>query len=221
MRGGSSGFARPSRNGKASGSNSLPPRARIQPVRSPGVNQAKERDQAAPGAAALLHRVGIARLVFQQLCVQAAHRIALVVEGAGLLVGARRDQVAVFGVEDEDEPHQHRQQPFVEVLRPLGRQGADQLGLSRRQAAEQFVQGADHLLGECRRNRRLRLAARLQQGRQAPVFGIVEQAEAVEHQLQPAEHRPACNCRQRTQRERQSSPRSRRAVRRPGAARYR
>jgi hypothetical protein len=109
--------------------------------------------------------------------VQAARRITLLVECAGLLVGARGDQVAVFGVEDEDQPHQHREQAFIEVLwLPVG-QSADELRFRRRQAAQQ----ADNLLGEGRRNRRLGVAARLQHSGQAVGFGIGEQPNAVEH----------------------------------------
>lgn len=55
------------------------------------------------------------------------------------------------------------------------------------------MQRAKHLLGQRRRDKRLSVAAALQQGWQAPVIAIGKQPEAVEQQLQPAEHRSAGN----------------------------
>ncbi len=81
------------------------------------------------------------------------------------------------------------------------------------------MQRAEHLLGERGRDRGLRLAAFLQQRGQAAVVGIGEQAEAVEQQLEAAEHRPAGDASQAPQRESRASPRSRRAAHRRRAGR--
>ena len=60
-RGGSVGSARPSRKGNCSGSNSLPPRAWMKSLWMALVDQPEQREQAAPGAAPLVHGVGIER----------------------------------------------------------------------------------------------------------------------------------------------------------------
>ena len=74
------------------------------------------------------------------------------------------------------------------------------------------MQAAEHLLGEFRRDLGLRVAALLQERRQAPLGRVVVQAEGVERELEAAEHRPAGDRRQRAQRKGQ--PAARLALRR-------
>ncbi len=81
------------------------------------MDQPEQREQPAPGAAPLVHGVGIERGVLDQAGVEAAHRIARLVDFAGAAVGARGQQVAVLGVEHEDEPHQDGEQALVEMSR--------------------------------------------------------------------------------------------------------
>ena len=80
------------------------------------------------------------------------------------------------------------------------RQLADQSRLSGLQPAQKLVQGAEHLSRELGRYRSLRVPAFLQECGQSAAIGVVEQAEAVEQQLQAAEHRPAGDRPQRSQR---------------------
>src|ERR1700720_396155 len=114
--GGSVGPSCPCRKGKASGSNSLPPRPRIQPLASPRYTSRKSasrRDQA-PRRSSI---VSGCCLVVQQARVEGADAIAFI-ERPGLGIGARWNQVAVLGIEQEDEAQENRQEAFIEVFRP-------------------------------------------------------------------------------------------------------
>ncbi len=66
--------------------------------------------------------------------------------------------------------------------------------------AQELVQRAEHLLGEPGRDLGLRVAARLQQRGKAARLGVVEQAKGIEQQLEPAQHRPAGDGRERADR---------------------
>ena len=135
------------------------------------VDQPKQRQQAAPAAAALVHRVGIERGVLGQRRVKTAHRIARLVDLPRPPVGARRQKVAVFGVEHEDQAHQNGEQAFIEMIRMDRRQFADERRLGAVQPAQQLVERAEHLLRQCGRDRRLGVAAPLQKRRQAMTVG--------------------------------------------------
>src|SRR5260370_18312557 len=93
------------------------------------VDEAEEREQPAPRAAPLVHRVGVERNVLDQVGVEAAHGIARLVDFARAAVGARRQQIAIFGIENEDEPHQDREEALIEAARPGPRQVANELWL--------------------------------------------------------------------------------------------
>ena len=165
------------------------------------MHEAEQRQQATPGAAPLVHRVRRARLVVQQLGVQRAHAVALVVEGAALGVGARGHQVAILGIEQEHEAHQHREQALVEMAGPGARQFGDPLRLGRVQAAQQPVQRAEHLARERRGDGGLRPSALRQQRRQAALRRVGEQPRRTQQQLEAAQQRPARHLPQRVQRE--------------------
>ena len=113
--------ARPSRNGNASGSNSFPPRAWIEAGCVAFVDEPEEREQPAPAAAPLIHGVGIERGILGELGVEAADGIARLVDCRAPAVGARGQQVAILGVENEDQPHQDGEQALVEMLGPVAR----------------------------------------------------------------------------------------------------
>src|SRR5260370_873079 len=80
-----------------------------------GMDQADQGDEPPPATDTLVHGVRIERRVLRQPGVQAANRIAGVVDPPGIVVASGRQQAAVLGVEDEDQPHQHGQQALVEV----------------------------------------------------------------------------------------------------------
>ena len=81
------------------------------------VDQPEQRQQTAPTAAALVHGVRVERGVLDQRGVKTPHGIAGLVDLARSPVRARRQEIAVFGIEHEDQAHQHRQQAFIEVVR--------------------------------------------------------------------------------------------------------
>ena len=94
-----------------------------------------------------------------------AHRVSgrhsLEHKGPRLAVGARRDQIAIFGIEQEHEPEQNSQQAFIEMLRPARCQSLDALPIGGMQTTKQLVQRAQDLRGEPRRHLRLGVAAGL------------------------------------------------------------
>jgi hypothetical protein len=94
---------------------------------------------------ALVHRVRVAGRIAQEPRMQGAHAVALVVERSRRAVGARGDQGAVLGIEQEDEAQQDREQALVEVRWPLGCQALDPCCVGSIQPAQQLVQGAQHL----------------------------------------------------------------------------
>lgn len=93
------------------------------------MDQTVQREQLRPGATPLIHSVGMAGLIVQQTRVQGAHTIALVIERPRLGIGDRGHQVAILGVEQEDQPQQDRQQPLIEIRRPLRREPPETVGV--------------------------------------------------------------------------------------------
>ena len=126
------------RKGNASGSNSLPPRPRIQPRPIAVMHQRGTARAAAPR-----HRAARpscrddARASSSKLRIERTHAIALSIEGARLGVRARGDQIAIFGIEEEDEPEEDGEQAVVEMLRRGGCELLDALPIGRVQAAQQ------------------------------------------------------------------------------------
>ena len=99
-----------------------------------------------PGPETLVHRVGEAAGVVPQPVEQAGDRVVVRVDR---IAG---QQVAVLGVQHEDQPHQHRQQARIDVVGIVGQHVPQQLAVrdivGRLEAAHQFVQGRQHLLGQ-------------------------------------------------------------------------
>ena len=77
------------------------------------------------------------------------------------------------------------------MIGTVGREFAHERRFGAVQAAEQLVKRAEHLLGERGRNQRLGVTATFQKCGQAPIVGIRKEPEAIEQQLQAAEHRSA------------------------------
>ena len=110
------------------------------------VEQPEQHQELRPGAVALVHGVGVERGVLAQAFVQA---------GEGVVARERfavRQQVALLGVEQEDEAQDDGEQRVVDVVGTLGQGLAQQRALrrvvSRLHAAQQLVQGMQHLLGQ-------------------------------------------------------------------------
>lgn len=66
------------------------------------VHEAEEDEELGPGAEAVLHRFGKARVILLEPGEEPAHRVGLLVDRA------RRHEAALLGIEQEDEPHHHR-----------------------------------------------------------------------------------------------------------------
>jgi len=118
-----------------------------------------------PCAEALIHRVRVQRSVLTQPLVQAGDGVAA---DEGLVI---RQHAAFFGIQDEDEPQEHREQRMVDLIRALAERSPQQLAparlVGRLEATQQLVEGVEHLLGESLADFVLVLAAVLEQGGEA------------------------------------------------------
>ena len=101
-----------------------------------------------PGPVALIHRVGVAALVLDQPREQAGDRVVADEQVVG------RKHLALLGVEQEHQPHQDREQPFVDIVGAVGpvAQAREELAprflVGRLEPFQQLEQGGEHLLGE-------------------------------------------------------------------------
>src|SRR5438045_2764060 len=109
------------------------------------MDKSKERQQTRPCAAPLVHRIGMMRGIVEQARVEGADAIALVIKCPRLAVGARWDEVAILPIEEEHEPKEDGQQPFIKMLAPARRQGLDPRSICGMEAPEQLMQRAQHL----------------------------------------------------------------------------
>ena len=164
------------------------------------MDQPEERQQAGPGAAPLVHRIGMMRGIVEQARIERADAIALVVKRPRLAVGARRDEVAILGIEQKHEAEEDGQQPFIKMLGSARRQGLDPRPVGGMETAKQLVQRAQHLRGELGRDLGLRVAAGFEERRQAAVGRVIVQPERGKDQLEAAEHRPAADVAERAKR---------------------
>lgn len=145
--------------------------------------------------------------VLAQPCIEPAHGVAGFIDTPGVGVGSGGQQVPVLGIEHEDQPHQHRQKALVEVAGLCRGEMADEVGLGSVEASQELMQGAEHLSGERGGDRGLGVAALSQQGRQSAVVAFDEEADSAQQQLEAAQHRPAGDRRQRSDREGQMTGR--------------
>ena len=130
----------PARKGNASGSNSLPPRPRIQPLPIAAMHQPEERQKPRPSTTPLVHRIGVMRGIIEQARIERADAIALVIKRPRLAVGTRGDEVAILGIEEKHEPEQNGQQPFIKMLGPARRQSFDPRPISGMKTTKQLMQ---------------------------------------------------------------------------------
>ena len=160
------------------------------------MDQPEEREEARPGAIAAVHQiVAVPGGIVAQFLEQPAQPVILLVQRVG------RHQVAILGIEHEDEPHQHRNEPGIEKLRVVrGEPNDPRLRRDRRavgspevggdEAAEQHMQGAEDLASEPGRNRVLRLPAGGEQRAEALVRLGSEHPIFAEQQRKRSEDRP-------------------------------
>ena len=128
--------------------------------------------------------------VLAQALVEAGQRV---VAREGL---ARGQEVALFRVEQEDEPQDDREQRVVDVVGTLGQRLAQQLALrrvvGRLHAAQQLVEGVQHLLGQPLAHLVLEAPAVGQQrSRSACRLGRAEQPRLAQQQPQRRHYGPA------------------------------
>ena len=122
-------------------------RRQMQPVRlGTVVKQPEQHQELRPGAVTLIHRVGMERGVLAQALVKPGQRV---VTREGL---PGRQQVALLGVEQEDEPQDDGEQRVVDVIGTLRQRLAQQFTvrcvIGRLHAAQQLVERVQYLLGQ-------------------------------------------------------------------------
>ncbi|MCC7494461.1 MAG: hypothetical protein IT204_19040 [Fimbriimonadaceae bacterium] len=158
-------------------------------VAAAAVDRAEQGHELGPAAVALVHRVGVALAVGAQPLEQAVDRVVAQVERRA------RQQAAVFGVEQEHQAHQHRQQAGVDRVRVVAQRLGQQLAVGRRvgrlEAAQQLVQRFEHLTRQGRGDLALVVATPGQQRRQPRRPGPGEQAPDRQQQVECANQRPA------------------------------
>ncbi len=119
----------------------------VHPRRSGAVvDHAEQCQELRPGPVALVHRVRVERRIlaqpFEETCqgIGAEERLVL------------GQHLSLLGIEEEDEAQDDGQERAVDLVGMLGQGLAQQLALRgvvrRLEAAEEFVEGVQHLLGE-------------------------------------------------------------------------
>ena len=162
----------------------------VQPVGvGPVVEQPEQHQELRPGAVALVHGVRVERGVLAQAFVQA---------GEGVVARERlalRQQVALFGVEQEDEAQDDGEQCVVDVVGTLGQrfaqQGAPRGVVGGLEAAQQVVEGVQHLLGQPLAHLVLETPAVLQQRGKTLVARETQETGLAQQQPQCGHHGPA------------------------------
>ena len=137
------------------------------------MHQPEERKKPRPSTAPLVHSVGVMGGIVEQARIERADAITLVVERSRLAVGARRDEVAILGIEEKHEPEENGQQSFIEMFGPARCQSFDPRAISGMETTKQLVKRAQYLRGEPRRDLRLRFAARFEERRQTAVGRVI------------------------------------------------
>ena len=157
------------------------------------VDQFEGGQQLAPGAKPLVHRIGITRPVLPQPSMQAANTVATMIQ--------RRGRPHPCGTESGHGPRHKAGRSTAatrtaDLRRPpvAGHRSGEPDALDRRRAApQQFMQRAQDLSRE-RRQRHRPERRGWRSGSPANAYSARrEQTEAVEQQLEPAEHRSAGN----------------------------
>ena len=149
------------------------------------VDDAEEGEELRPRAEAVVHGVRVTLGIGAQSLEESAHGVVPDVKPAA------RQQPAVFGEEDEHEPEQDGDEAAVDVGGIPGGEFAEEFALGAfvrgLEAAQEFVEGVEDLLGENFRDAGLVVATALEQRGQAGVAGRVEERPRAEEQLERAE----------------------------------
>jgi hypothetical protein len=99
------------------------------------------------------------RGIIKQAHIERADTITLVIKRTCLAVGARRDKIAIFGIEEKNEPEENGQQSFIKMLWSARRQGFGTRPISGMETSKQLMQCAKNLRGEPCRDLCLRVPA--------------------------------------------------------------
>ena len=136
---------------------------------SPIVDEAKQHQKLRPGAEALVHGVGVEGCILAQALVEAGERV---VAREALVF---RQHPAFLRVEQKDQAQDDGEQAAIDIVAVavLGERLAQEFAaggvVSALEAAEEFVQSVQHLLGKALGNLVLVLAAAFEQGGE-PLF---------------------------------------------------
>ncbi len=150
------------------------------------VEQAEQHQELRPSAVALVHRVGVQRGVLAQALVQAGERV---VAHERLAV---RQQVALLGVEQEHEAQDDGEQGVVDVVGAFGQRRAQQRAVRQviggLEAAEQLVEGVQHLLRQPLAHRVLVAPAVVEERGEALVARQAQEAGLPEEEPERGHH---------------------------------
>ena len=153
------------------------------------VDHPKQGQESCPGAVALVHRVGVECCVGPQPFVEAGKGV---VAFEGPVVG---QQAALFRVEQEHQPQDHGEQTAIDVVAVFPELFVQQLAargvVGCLEAAQQLVEGVQHLHRELLADLVLVLAAVGEQGRQALFPRQGQQPALVQQQSKRGADRPA------------------------------
>ena len=153
------------------------------------VDESKEGDELRPRAVATVHRVRVMAGILAEPLEQPRDRV---VPNEHLLA---RHQPAVLGVQQEHEPHEHGDEPCVDLVWVRGEHFAEEVAIPlivrRLEAAEQLEESREHLLGKFRGDGVLILSALCEQARQPLAVRQGEETIRAKEHEQGREHRPA------------------------------
>ena len=173
--------------------------AALDPAVVAPVDEAEHGEELAPAAAALVHRVGVARGGVLQPGEEGRDGVARLPERARALVARGGQEVPVLRVEQEDQAHERGEEALVELRGVVVGERLDALGVGAVEPAQELVERAQDLAGEPLGHLVLRLARGLEERAQAKVGGPDVEAPRAEGDLEAAEHRAALGAAERGQ----------------------
>ena len=145
-------------------------------------DETAESKELCPAAEAMIHGVRVALLGGAEFLEKAVDGVVADVERAA------GHEAAVFGKEQEDEAQEDGEKGVVDIVR-VARQGVAQecavdFGVGGLEAADEFVEGFEDLLGESSGDGALVFAALLEQGREALGFVHADEPAMREEHLE-------------------------------------
>jgi hypothetical protein len=149
------------------------------------VNEAEEDAELCPRAVAEIEGIGVAFGVVAQALEESVDAVTAAVKLRG------GQEVAVFGEENEDEPHEDGEESAVEIVgvfrENIAQERAAALSVSVLEAAKEFVEGLQHLPCESGRDAGLVFAAALEERGETALARGSEEAVAAKQEMERGE----------------------------------